>query len=332
MRHRIFALLIASLALSPFACAADVVHLGQATTSLAFLPVWAARALDTFKPDGISLDWAAIPGGDPSTLAALDGGDIDLAAVGSDTALAAIAKGQPFQIVGTLMDRVSLDLVVSNAFLQRSGVSPSDPLDKRIAALKGAVVGVSAVGGAQDRAVRWLAAHGGGDPKSLQVAMVGGPPALQAALANGRIDAFILSPPEAQIAEAAGAGKRLVSLSQDFPDLRAVPFLVLVAKTPIVDPARLIRTLHALAAADADVLDRPAETADAIQRQFFPKIAPAIIRAGLDALHDGVAAKGALDALRAAAMLRFAQEAGIDVHGLDKMQYWTSTFVEKAVP
>jgi ABC-type nitrate/sulfonate/bicarbonate transport system substrate-binding protein len=319
------------LLVAPLAHAADLVRLGQATTSLGFLPVWAARALDTFAAEGLALQWVAIPGGDPATLAALDGGDIDVAAVGSDTALAAIAKGQPFEVVASLMDRVSLDLVVSEAFLKRAAVAPSDPLERRIAALKGAVIGVSAVGGAQDRAVRWLAGKGGVDPKSLQVAMVGGPPALQAALANGRIDAFILSPPEAQIARAAGAGRVLVSLSLDFPELQGVPFLVLVARTPIATPATLIRGLRALAAGSAAVTSRPEATADAIEQKFFPKIPIPIMREAVMALQGGVTRRGLLDQASADAMLRFARDSGIDVAGVDPAQFWTPGYIDVAL-
>ena len=54
-----------------------------------------------------------LPGGDASALAALDSGDIDLAAVGSEAVLRAAAKGQPFEIVYTLMSKVTLQLVVS---------------------------------------------------------------------------------------------------------------------------------------------------------------------------------------------------------------------------
>ena len=51
---------------------AETVRIGQATTSLSFLPLWAARALDTFSTQDLALSWAAIPGGDPAALAALD--------------------------------------------------------------------------------------------------------------------------------------------------------------------------------------------------------------------------------------------------------------------
>ncbi|MFH5796923.1 hypothetical protein ACHM2U_16140, partial [Clostridium perfringens] len=71
------------------------IRIGQATPAVSFLPVMAGRALGSFRQQNVELDWAAIPGGDPTTLAALDAGDIDLAAVGSETALRAIGKGQP---------------------------------------------------------------------------------------------------------------------------------------------------------------------------------------------------------------------------------------------
>src|SRR3546814_632848 len=168
------------LGVSGQAMAQQKVRIGQATSSLSFLPVWSARALDSFKAQGLDLEWAAIPGGYPNALAALDAGDLDFVAVGSETPLQAISKGQPFEFIMPLMNKVSLQLVVSNDFLQRKGVSPKDPLAKRLAALKGATLGVSAIKGAQDRAGRWLVAQGGLDPaKDLNVAMIGPPPALK---------------------------------------------------------------------------------------------------------------------------------------------------------
>ena len=169
--HRLvfFAMLaLAALTNSPWVHAQEATSLriGQATTSVSFLAIWAARALDTFKPQEIDLKWAAIPGGDPTVLAALDAGDIDLAAVGTDTPLAAVAKGQDFVLVYALMSQMSLELVVSNAFLARKGISPSDPLQKQIESLKGATIGVSAVRGAQDRVARWLVAQAGLDPQA----------------------------------------------------------------------------------------------------------------------------------------------------------------------
>ncbi len=318
---------LAALALPDAAVAAEPVRIGQATTSLSFLPVWAARAMNSFSAEDLALTWAALPGGDPTTLAALDSGDIDLAAVGSDTVLAAVAKGQPFQMVASLMSRVTLDLVVSRAFLARIGVTAASSLDARLAVLKGALIGVSAVGGTQDRAARWLAARAGLDPKTgVQVAMVGGPPALQAALENGRIDAFVLSPPEAQLAAAGGYGAALIGFGQDFPELASLPFLVMVARTP-VDAAgadRITRTLRALRTASAAVVADPAKAAALIGSQFFPRVAQPVLVAAIEAMRPGLADGGRFAPAGIAALVQFASAPALPGSGEGTL--WTNRY------
>ena len=314
------------------------VRIAQATSALSFLPIWAARALDTFKGQGLTLSATVVPGGDPNALAALDSGDVELAAVGSEAVLRAVAKGQPFQIVASLMSKVTLQLVVSAELAARTGVKPSDPLEKRLAALKGATVGVSSIGGAQDTAARWLAAKGGLDPKlDINVAQVGNPPALRAALENKRIDAFVLSPPEGYLAEKSGAGKILVALGDVFPLLSNQPFLVLVAKTPVAPKtADLVRrALAALAAASKAVVDNPDASAAAIQKQFFARAEPDSITAAVAAMKSGVADGGRLSAEGLQNLLVFSKEVGTDFGRefdarTSENQLWTNSFLPPA--
>jgi ABC-type nitrate/sulfonate/bicarbonate transport system substrate-binding protein len=325
---------LASGAALPFALTACAgppapsgVRIGQATTSLSFLPIWAARAFDSFAAEGLQLDWAAIPGGDPTALAALDAGDIDLAAVGSDTALAAIGKGQPFVLVYVLMAKMSLELVASNALLMRTGVTPGRPLPERIAALKGATVGVSAVGGAQDRILRWIAGQGGLGKTDLQVAQVGAPPAIQAAMENGRIDAFVLSPPEAGIAEAGGYGRRLIEPARDFPALKGLPNLVLAAKRGPDEATakRITASLAALNKAAAQVRADPDMAADRIGAKFFPKVPQAILRAAVRSMVDGLEGGGRFTPEAVAALGRFSGDSGTPLPPGDG--WWTNRFI-----
>ena len=333
------AALAAALSLLPtLASAEPSVRIAQGFASLSFLPLWGARAMNSFAAEGLAGTVIVSPGGDPAALAALDAGDVDLAAVGTESALRAVAKGQPFEIVYNLMSKVTLEMVVAPALLEKSGVKPGDPLQKRIAALKGATIGVAAIGGTQETAARWLAAKGGLDPKTdIKIAQVGSPVALQAALENKRIDAFVLSPPEGYLATKSGAGTILVSFGDDFPLLANQPYLVLVDKKPIDDKAseRIVKTARALQAASAALVANPERAAQAIQKQFFSKADPAAILAAIKALDGGVAGGGKLDVRALKNQLVFSREVGTNF-GKDfdaaasRNDWWTNSFVERA--
>jgi ABC-type nitrate/sulfonate/bicarbonate transport system substrate-binding protein len=332
------AVLIVALALTPtLAMAQQSVRIAQGFASLSFLPVWGARALNTFAAEGLTAT-VVTPGGDPAALAALDTGDVDLAAVGTETVLRAAAKGQPFEIVYNLMSKVTLEVVVAPSFLEKTGVKPGDPLEKRIAALKGATIGVAAIGGTQETAARWLVAKGGLDPKTdIKVAQVGGPPALQAALENKRIDAFILSPPEGYLAAKSGAGTVLISLGDEFPLLADQPYLVLVAKKPINDKGSdlIVKTVRAMQSASSALVKDPASAATAIQKQFFAKADPDAIAAAVKTLRSGAAGAGKLDVQSFQNQLVFSKEVGTNF-GKDfdavasQNDLWTNSFVERA--
>jgi NitT/TauT family transport system substrate-binding protein len=328
----------AALISAPDLASAQTVRIAQGVAALSFLPLWAARALNTFTPQGLTANAVVIPGGDATTLAALDAGDIDLAAVGSDAVLRAAAKGQPFEIVYSMMSKVTLQLVVSPALLERAGVKASDPLEKRLSALKGATVGVAAAGGNQDIVARWLATKAGLDPKTdVKFAQIGNPVALQAALENKQIDAFVLSPPEGLLAEKAGSGIIITSLGDDFPVLKNQPYLVLVAKKPIDDQkaALFVKTARALQAASEALVKQPDQAAEAIQKQFFAKATPESILAAVKAMNSGVTTGGAMDVEGFQNMLAFAKENGtnfgkeFDAKAAEN-DLWTNRFVEDA--
>jgi ABC-type nitrate/sulfonate/bicarbonate transport system substrate-binding protein len=333
------AALAAALSLLPtLAAAQQPVRIAQGFASLSFLPLWAARAQDSFAAEGLTATTVVSPGGDPAALAALDSGDVDLAAVGTDSALRAVAKGQPFKIVYSLMSKVTLEVVVSASLLEKAGVQPGDPLQKRIAALKGATIGVGAVGGTQETAARWLLAKGGLDPKAdIKIAQVGSPQALQAALENKRIDAFVLSPPEGYLATKSGAGTILIKLGDEFPLLSNQPYLVLVAKMPIDAKASelIVKTLRALQTASATLVKDPDAAAIAIQKQFFAKADPDAIVAAVKSLRSGIAGGGTLDVPGFQNQLVFSKEVGIDF-GKDfdaaasQNVLWTNGLVELA--
>jgi ABC-type nitrate/sulfonate/bicarbonate transport system substrate-binding protein len=305
--------------------------------SVSFLPVWAAQALHTFDQEKLDAS-LLIPGGDPASLAALDAGDIDLAAVGTEPVLRAAAKGQPFEIVYSVMSEVTLQLIVSKSFLESRKVSSTDRLDKRLAALKGAIIGVGGVGGAQEGMARWLAAKAGLNPRTdIQIVAVGSPPALQAALENHRIDAFLLSPPEGYLAEKQGSGSVLISLASEFPELAKQPFLSLVAKKPINEKIAdvITRTVKALQLASAASIAKPEETALAVQKQRFSKADPDAIVAAVKTLNGGISDGGTVDVESMSNMFTFFDQVGTKFEKrfdakTSENDLWTNKFVAAA--
>jgi len=236
------------------------------------------------------------------------------------------------------MSKVTLQLVVSPTLMQRTGVKPGDPLKQRLAAMKGALVGATALAGAQEIAARWLAGQGGLDPKNdLKVAQVGNPTAIQAALEAKQIDAFVLSPPEGYLAEKAGTGTVLVSLGDDFPLLAKQPYLVLVAKKPISSATAdlITKTAKALQEASAATISKPDETAAAIQKQFFAKADPQAIAVALKTMSNGITDGGRIDVQGMQNALTFAKQVGANFGKefdakTSEDDLWTDRFVDAA--
>jgi NitT/TauT family transport system substrate-binding protein len=307
------------------------VKIGQATASLGFLPVWIARAYDTFAQQNLDLTWAVINGGDPAALAALDSGDIDLAATGSDAVLDAVAKGLPYRIVYSLMSKASLNMTVSREFMRRTGASVDQPVDVRIGKLRNAVVGVTVVGGAQDRTVRWLVSKGGLDPKSdVKIVQIGSPTALGAALENSRIDAFMLSSPQGEIAEAGGYGTIYIRPDRDIPEMRGMPTLVLVARSDVDEVAgsKIVASCRALNAGSKAFLVDIDGGAERLRAKFFPKVAPEVMRRSIEDLVGGIKDNGSLNQHSADLLVKFVVESG---RTPPAGPFWTNEYVERAL-
>jgi len=212
-------------------------------------------------------------------------------------------------------------------------------LQKRIAALKGATIGVAAIGGTQEKPRRV-----GLRPKAAwtqrltsRLPQVGSPPALQAALENKRIDAFVLSPPEGYLAAKSGAGTILISLGDEFPLLANQPYLVLVAKKPIDDKISelIVRVLRAMQAASAALVKDPSRTRWRFRSSFSPRPIPMPSMAAIKSLNSGVASGGKLDVEAFRTSWCFSNEVGTNFGkefdaAASQNDLWTNSFVERA--
>ncbi|QVQ51941.1 ABC transporter substrate-binding protein [Spiractinospora alimapuensis] len=103
-----------------------------------------------------------------------------------------------------------------NDVAQDLGVSRDSDLEDRLAALDGLTLGVTSPGSSTDDFMRYSLRRAGLDPeRDAEIIAVGGGPALLAALEEGQIDAYHLSPPTPFIAEAQGFGTVLINGPED---------------------------------------------------------------------------------------------------------------------
>ncbi len=315
------------------------VRVGQVVPSLGFVSLDVARADGMFAKRGIDLEWSLLSGGDPATLAALDGGNIDIAAIGSQTPVTAISKGEEYQIIYSLMSQMSIDLTMSNAHLKEVGISADDPVEEKLQALKGATIGVSALGGAQDRIARWLADRAGLDPEAdLEIVLVGPPPALRAGLENGNIDGFVLTAPTGQLVEEAGAGTVLVELGSEIDELSSYDHLILVIRKDYGEQNRevVVRTLQALIEADRRVAEDAGGTAELLHANDYEEVPLPLLTASVKSLQGGVGHSGRLNVENIAFLLEFTAATGYEFdRDLDAAEgegdWWTNEFIDLAI-
>ena len=262
------------------------IHIVQASPSLAYLPLSAARALGSFAPQGLDPFWTDLPGGDRACLAALERGEADVAALGAESVLAAALQGNQVQMVAALTTGIPFDLVLGNPRIETSAISPADdPLETRLRALKGIPVGVTALGGQEEQALRWLARLAGLQPDELQLLPIPPPLSLNDALEAGRIGAALVSPLYGLLAEQARIGQVIIRLSDQIPALTPIPALVLAIRTPVDAETRalLLDTIKAMRAATDRLATEPAAM-PRLTAALYSRLPPPLLATAIDRL------------------------------------------------
>ena len=151
--------------------------------------------------------------GPARAIAALVGGDVDVALMGGETALSAAVEGAPIVVVGGFLNR-------------RDHILFAVPEVTDLAALRGKRVGINGVTSADQRAVAEALQYAGFDPQDvIWVVQAGGPATRLAGIQAGAADAIALQPPLTARARAMG----LRELAQTGASGRELPVNAVVA-------------------------------------------------------------------------------------------------------
>lgn len=244
--------------------------------------MYIATAKGYYKDEGIDAQVVAVGGGAEAN-AALIGNSAQFGAVDSSALPQLVEKGINVVAVQSNVNAMTMGLIVKKEVAARIGLTRELPLLERMKLLKGLTIGVTGPGAATDTYTRYFLKRAGLDPvKDVTIVAMGGGPALTAALKQGQIDAFQLSPPTPQSLVADGTATLIInSAVGDVPEFK-FPYEIILVKEEYMksNPDHVRAVVRAVSRANNFILQNPEEAAKLLQ-QYFTNIQPAMLLEGL---------------------------------------------------
>lgn len=164
-----------------------------------------------FADENLKVEVVEVESGNDS-IAALASGQAQYADVGFEDLVELSSQGEKSVVmVHSILNRVTLTLVMSRKVAESKGVDVNGPVEDRLRALKGVKIGITSPGAPSDTYLRFYLRSVGLNPdRDVEIVPIGGASALLAALEQGQIGAYNLSPPTPYIAEQKGFGRIIV--------------------------------------------------------------------------------------------------------------------------
>ncbi len=241
--------------------------------ALHFYPFYVAEAGGLFAEEGIKLDWVDVGAGSRQ-IAAVAGGSAQVAIVGMQPAITARQNGADLVVVASLFNAYPIQLVLSNAALEKTGIKPEMSIDEKVERLNGVSIAVTGIGSTTDVMLRsWLIARGKNPEEALTIQPLGNPGAMYAAFQQGAIDGFVLGAPHPEQAETDGLGKLVIDpLDGSVPEVNGVPYTGVIVNGSLVEQnAELIEKITRVVAKAIKLIADDPKAASAHVKTFFPQ-------------------------------------------------------------
>lgn len=304
------------------------VALGAST--LLYAPVYIAASKGYFDEEGLSVTQQQVVAS--ASIQALTSGSVQLAFVASASYLVAKQKGiTPIAIQANNTGNVNAYLVASNKYLASKHISASDPLSKRLQALKGATIGYTTAGSISQINAEWLLKQAGLTTKDANLVQVGGGTAADAALERGSIDMTFNTPPDVQTLVASGQAAVLVDGLKEYPLMASQPYSVVLA-----DPSWLkantgtAKKFTAAIAKAIDFIDNDTAQAATLLQPKFPSVKAEQLLQGLQAMVPTYTTGGIMTKAMWQNAIQLGQEAGVLTGpslSPEEGQLWTNQYL-----
>ncbi|HWO40552.1 MAG TPA: ABC transporter substrate-binding protein [Candidatus Eisenbacteria bacterium] len=339
------AALVAALlfALVPYARAQQKelpeVTIATAVSNMAFAALWVAEQLKYFEQEGLRAKITVAGGGSPCQSAVV-GRSVNFCASSSEGLVLAHIEGAPLVAIQAHNRVLTLSVAVRKEIADKLKLTRQSPLEARLKALTQlGTIGATSPGAVSEQIFKLLVTKAGGDPSKLKFAYLGGNE-LPAALMNNVVDAFALSPPSAEITEAAGKGYVLIPLGQgEVPELTDYPYEVLMARPDYVEDNRKIATAVARALSRGGALfhTNPEAAKAALRAHRFSdpkKLDDKVFELAYSTIRPAMPRWGNMSAEGWKKVINFAVGAGIikdrsRVPSAEEGVLWTNKFVGK---
>jgi NitT/TauT family transport system substrate-binding protein len=209
----VFALLLGPLG-RPAVEAQGLVKVKQAGFKVIDLAVpFVAKKQGFFERNGLDWEYVEIDSGKLGA-AALLSGNVQFTDFAVDDTATLQKEGKDPILIYSMVNSLTMDMVVRNDVLEKMKVTPRSPLEERLKALKGLTFGITRPGAVTQLFPSYLLKKAGHDPeKDATFVQIGGGQALVAAVKAKRIDAFMLSAPAPYLLERDGLGTVLIKNS-----------------------------------------------------------------------------------------------------------------------
>jgi NitT/TauT family transport system substrate-binding protein len=159
----------------------DTIRFGMAVYSGAYWALYAAQNEGFFDKNNIDLKITIIPSS-PNIVSAAQGGSLDMFAVATDSAVAAISKGAKIKIVGGIQNVSALQFV-------------APPGTKSAAELKGKTLGATNLTSSDALYAKLFVEQAGVNAKDIKMISVGTFPQRQAALEAKQVQGAMMTEP-----------------------------------------------------------------------------------------------------------------------------------------
>lgn len=300
VRSRLARSLVAATIVACFSAAA----FGQATLTkvrFAYFPAFhtisamIAKQAGIFKANGLDVQMLRSSSG--ALLLPMEiGGQADVTEADMVNLARLRAQGKDFIFIYPNVNRLSMNMVASDAAMKKFNVTPSDSLKQKEAALCKMTIGYTRPNAPTDVFSRFYLRQAGCSAHSANLVSIGGPSALIAALKSGRIDAFQLTPPSPNLPVLDGFGQILIKATAgQVPSLDNYPYTGMVTSTAYATshPQVLTAFVKSLIQAVQYVNDHPNQSLQML-KTYFPTMNDNVLAAGLKDMEPALPKTGLL--------------------------------------